>query len=102
MATCYAIAKDNCVARSISQIESYDYLTTEGTNVAQDTLLLWLIEHYRYAHLDVDDFAMHKTVGLSGFSSFYACYSDYKEASKIDYLPIIPESPTKAPVIKRK
>ena len=38
---------------------------------------------------------MYETVGLPGFSLFCARYSEYKEVSKIDYLPIIPESPTK-------
>ena len=44
--TCYVTAKDRCVARSVSHIESYDNLTSEGNNVAQDTLLFWLIGHY--------------------------------------------------------
>ena len=59
MATCYVTAKDSCVARSVSQIEPYDDLTTKGNNVAQNILLLWLIGRYRCAHLDEDDFAMH-------------------------------------------
>jgi hypothetical protein len=83
-------------SKSLEGISSLDNLNTKGDDFADNLLLLWQLGRLQESNLwDTDD-----SHALPNFSAFCARMSQKQPASVLGYLPLIPESPTKAAVLK--
>ena len=93
--------KERQKSRSLESIPSLESLQTDCNGIANDLLLIWKVARISSVSPTVLDIARPEET-MPGFSAFCSRVLPLKEASKIGYFPLLPDTPTNAIVLQEQ